>query len=58
MKNKKFNFSFSYKHNGGKGAEECEGLEWEGDFEEADIEVIEDPQIDPGAVKNFELLSQ
>ena len=40
MKNKKFNFYFSYKHNGGKGAEECEGLEWEGDFEEADIEVI------------------
>ena len=25
---------------------------------QADIELIEDPQIDPGAVKNFELLSQ
>ena len=28
-KNKKvFNFSFSYKHNGGNGAEEYEDLEW------------------------------
>jgi len=25
---------------------------------QADIKLIEDPQIDPGAVKNFELLSQ
>ena len=36
-KNKKvFNFSFSYKHNGGNGAEEYEDLEWKGDFEEDD----------------------
>jgi hypothetical protein len=41
VKNKKvFNFSFSYKHNGGNGAEEYEELEWEGDFDEADIEGI------------------
>ena len=25
---------------------------------QADIKLIEDPQIDPSAVKNFELLSQ
>ena len=40
-KNKKvFNFSFSYKHNGGNGAEEYEDLEWKGDFEEDDIQEI------------------
>lgn len=41
VKNKKvYNFSFSYKHNGGHGAEECEDLEWKGDFEEDDFEAI------------------
>ena len=41
VKNKKvFNFSFSYKHNGGNGAEEYEELEWKGDFEEDNIEGI------------------
>ena len=42
VKNKKvFNFSFSYKHNGGNGAEEYEELEWnEAYFEEDAIEGI------------------
>jgi len=42
VENKKvFNFSFSYKHNGGNGAEEYEELEWEGlHFEEENIEEI------------------